>query len=125
MIPGREILSCHAVDLNYHAFLAKSLSIAVTPSAVDTNSVSSEESEQLILVKMMELGLDMALKDGSSPATAQISYSSPAGNVIFVVKSGKVYGSVNEGRFTYSLEPCFKQKSCHLWVKYNKKDTKV
>ena len=113
------------MDLNYHAFLAKSLSIAVTPSAVDTNSVSSEESEQLILVKMMELGLDMALKDGSSPATAQISYSSPAGNVIFVVKSGKVYGSVNEGRFTYSLEPCFKQKSCHLWVKYNKKATKV
>ena len=118
------MLSCHQVDLNFHAFLAKSLSIALAPSAVDTNSVNSEETQKVILVKKMQLGLDRALKESTSPVTAQISYSSPGGNVVFVVKGGKVFGTVSEAGDTFSLEPCYAQKSCHLWVKFDKKKEK-
>ena len=120
----RKIISCHLVDLNFHAFIAKSISISLTPSAVDTNNVNAEEAKEIILVKKMQLGLDKVLKDDLSPATAQISYSSSGGNVVFVVKGGKVFGTVSEGGNTFSLEPCYAQKSCHLWVKYNKKAEK-
>ena len=69
-------MSCHQVDINFHAFLSKSLSISLTPSGVDTNSVNAEEAKEIILVKKMPLGLDKVLKDDISTATAQISYSS-------------------------------------------------
>ena len=91
------------VDLNFHAFLAKSLSISLTPSGVDTNSVNSEEAKEIILVKKMQLGLEKVLNDDISPLTAQISYSSSGGNVVFVVKGGKVFGTVSEGGHTFSL----------------------
>ena len=125
---GREILSCHQVDLNFHAFLAKSLSLSLSPSAIQTNSVDSEEeAEQVILVKKMQLGLNKALKESSSTATAQISYSGVGGNTVFVVKGGKVFGTVRKEGDTYSLEPCYghkqqqQQQHCHLWVRYRSK----
>ena len=87
--------------------------------------MNAEDAKEIILVKKMQLGLDKVLKDDISPATAQISYSSSsAGNVVFVVKGGKVFGTVSEGGNTFSLEPCYAQKSCHLWVKYDKKAEK-
>ena len=69
-------MSCHQVHINFHAFLSRSLTIALAPSGVDTNSENAEEAKEIILVKKMQLGLDKVLKDDISPATAQISYSS-------------------------------------------------
>ena len=86
--------------------------------------MNAEEAKEIILVKVMQLGLDKVLKDDISPATAQISYTSSAGNVVFVVKGGKVFGTVSEGGNTFSLEPCHAQNSYHLWVKYDKKAEK-
>ena len=83
--------------------------------------MDGEEAKEIILVKKMQLGLDKVLKNEISPATAQISYSGSGGNVVFVVKGGKVFGTVSEGGNTFSLEPCYAQKSCYLWVKYDKK----
>ena len=90
-------------------------------------------------MKRLQLGLDLALHDRSSPATAQIQYSSSrTGNVIFVIKAGRVYGGLTEGGLAYSLEPCIGhpgkggknlgpslsspvEEPCHLWVKALKK----
>ena len=76
----------------------------------------------------MQLGLALALHDRNAPATAQVQYSGRAGNVIFVIKAGRVYGSLSEGGLAYSLEPCIEQSKekkpplpCHLWVKALKK----
>ena len=74
----------------------------------------------------MQVGLALALHDRNSPATAQVQYSGRSGNVIFVIKAGRVYGSLTEGGLTYSLEPCLEEKKvlvvpptvpCHLWIK--------
>ena len=80
---GRDSLSCQAVDVNPDAFLAKSLTIPITPDNTLTNSVldptDGEGVEEVQLVKRLQLGLDLALHDRSSPATAQIQYSSSSG----------------------------------------------
>ena len=82
----------------------------------------------------MQLGLELALHDRNAPATAQVQYSGRTGNVIFVIKAGRVFGSLAEEGMTYSLEPCIEQDKdktllkslqvqvpCHLWVKALKK----
>ena len=102
LFSGRDSLSCQAVDVNLDAFLAKSLTLPITPDNTLTNSVldptDGEGVEELRLVKRLQLGLDLALHDRSSPATAQIQYSiSRTGNVIFVIKAGQVYGGLTEG----------------------------
>ena len=107
----------------------------VSPDNTITNSVLEAAEEEgvgdLRLVKRMQLGLALALHDQNAPATAQVQYSGRAGNVIFVIKAGRVYGSLSEGGLTYSLEPCIEQSKdkkvgpppvpCHLWVKALKK----
>ena len=132
--------------MNANAFLAKSLTLPITPDNTLTNSVldptDGEGVEELRLVKRLQLGLDLALHDRSGPATAQIQYSSSrTGNVIFVIRAGRVYGGLTEGGLAYSLEPCIGQgghpgkggknlgpslsspveEPCHLWVKALKK----
>ena len=128
------------MDVNPDAFLAKSLTIPITPDNTLTNSVldptDGEGVEELRLVKRLQLGLDLALHDRSGPATAQIQYSSSrTGNVIFVIKAGRVYGGLTEGGLAYNLEPCIGkgeqdlgtssfspvEQPCHLWVKALKK----
>ena len=138
LVPGRDSLSCQAVDVNPEAFLAKSLTVPVTPDSTLTNSIleagDGEDVEDLQLVKRMQLGLELALHDRNGPATAQVQYSGRTGNVIFVIKAGRVFGSLAEEGMTYNLEPCIEQgkdktllKSlqvqvpCHLWVKALKK----
>jgi len=134
---GRDSLSCQAVDVNPEAFLAKSLTVPVSPDTTTiTNSVldlpeEEEEDADLRLVKRMQLGLALALHDKNTPATAQVQYSGRTGNVIFVIKAGRVYGSLTEGGLTYSLEPCLEKPEkklllasfppCHLWIKALKK----
>ena len=103
-----------------------------------TNSVLEPSEEERVadlqLVKRMQLGLAPALHDRNAPVTAQVQYSGRTGNVIFVIKAGRVYGSLTEGGLTYSLEPCIDQSKdkkllgpppvkvpCHLWVKALKK----
>ena len=80
LFSGRDSLSCQAVDVNLDAFLAKSLTLPITPDNTLTNSVldpiGGEGVEELRLVKRLQLGLDLALHDRGSPATAQIQYSS-------------------------------------------------
>ena len=150
LFSGRDSLSCQAVDVNLDAFLAKSLTLPITPDSTLTNSVldptDGEGVEELQLVKRLQLGLDLALHDRRSPATAQIQYSSSrTGNVIFVIKAGRVYGGLTEGGLAYSLEPCIGQvghpgkgeqdlgtssfspmdEPCHLWVKALKKEQLV
>ena len=143
LFSGRDSLSCQAVDVNLDAFLAKSLTLPITPDNTLTNSVldptDGEGVEEVQLVKRLQLGLDLALHDRSGPATAQIQYSSSrTGNVIFVIKAGRVYGGLTEGGLAYSLEPCIGhpgkggknlgpslfspvEQPCHLWVKALKK----
>ena len=115
--------------MNPEAFLAKSLTVPISPDTTITNSVL-EDVADLRLVKRMQVGLALALHDRNSPATAQVQYSGRSGNVIFVIKAGRVYGSLTEGGLTYSLEPCLEEKKvlvgpptvpCHLWIKALKK----
>ena len=125
--------------MNPEAFLAKSLTVPVSPDTTTiTNSVldlpEEEDDADLRLVKRMQLGLALALHDKNTPATAQVQYSGRTGNVIFVIKAGRVYGSLTEGGLTYSLEPCLENPEkklllasfppplpCHLWIKALKK----
>jgi len=109
--------------VNLQAFLAKSLTVRIVPDAIVTNSVNEEEQGRDIqLIKRMQLGLEVALKDPRAPVTAQVQYSGKSGNVIFVIKAGQVYGSIGEGGLTYSLEPCLAADApCHLWIKAAKK----
>ena len=108
----------------------------VSPDTTITNSVLLEDVADLRLVKRMQLGLALALHDRNTPATAQVQYSGRTGNVIFVIKAGRVYGSLTEGGLTYSLEPCLEESKdkklfpaspppvklpCHLWIKALKK----
>ena len=111
------------------------MTVPVSPDTTITNSVL-EQVADLRLVKRMQLGLALALHDRNTPATAQVQYSGRAGNVIFVIKAGRVYGSLTEGGLTYSLEPCLEESKdkkllkvstpseqvpCHLWIKALKK----
>ena len=79
LFSGRDSLSCQAVDVNLDAFIAKSLTLPITPDNTLTNSVldpsDGEGVEVVHLVKRLQLGLDLALHDQSSAATAQIQYS--------------------------------------------------
>jgi len=86
--------------VNLQAFLAKSLTVRIVPDAIVTNSVNEEEQGRDIqLIKRMQLGLEVALKDPRAPVTAQVQYSGKSGNVIFVIKAGQVYGSIGEVRW--------------------------
>ena len=114
------------------------MTVPVSADSSLTNSVLEPSEEEQVadlqLVKRMQLGLALALHDRNAPATAQVQYSGRTGNVIFVIKAGRVYGSLTEGGLTYSLEPCIDQSKdkkllgpppvqvpCHLWVKALKK----
>ena len=136
--PGRVFLSCQVVDVNLKAFLAPSLTVPVAPHPTITNSVHKEDGETgLVLVKRMELGLQAALAGPGVAATAQVQYSGGPGNVIFVIKSRQVYGSLaqvspppagsaltarSQDGLAYSLEPCVdRQEPCHLWVEAPRK----
>lgn len=130
-LKGRSTLSCRVVSVNLQSFLAQSLTVPVTPDPTVTNSVhEEEEAEDLVLVKRMELGLQLAMQDAKGPGTAQVQYTSKAGNVVFVIKSRHVYGSIAQDGFSYSLEPCLgdsvpANESCHLWVKTIRKKQRV
>ena len=88
------------------------------------NQDDPDQGKKVVLVKRLELGLNLALRSKSS--TAQISYSSTGDKqtVVFILKQGKLWASLAEGGFRYSLEPCYASQECHLWVKTSKKQHK-
>ena len=56
----------------------------------------------------------------------QVTYnSSKGGNVSFMLKGGKVFGSLESeeqpGQY-YNLEPCLGIKDCHLWLQMTRKN---
>ena len=54
----------------------------------------------------------------------QVTYnSSKGGNVSFMLKGGKVFGSLeSESGQYYNLEPCLGIKNCHLWLQMSRKN---
>ena len=56
----------------------------------------------------------------------QVTYnSSKGGNVYFMLKGGKVFGSLEseeQSGHYYNLEPCLGIKNCHLWLQMSRKN---
>ena len=54
----------------------------------------------------------------------QVTYNSTkGGNVSFMLKGGKVFGSLeSESGQYYNLEPCLGIKDCHLWLQMSRKN---
>ena len=43
-------------------------------------------------------------QEHSAPVTAQVQYTGKSGNVIFVIKTGQVYGSIGEVREDFKIK---------------------
>lgn len=116
----RSETECHAVDVNFEAFLAPEMTVLMRGSGTITNSVESHKEQSIILSKRTQEGLETIMKKKKSFGTATVSYKSAEGSVVFVIKAGKVFGSIKESQDNvYGLEPCFNKENCHIWFKRN------
>ncbi|TRY78717.1 hypothetical protein TCAL_06790, partial [Tigriopus californicus] len=106
---SKKMKSCQLVNVQFQAL--KSMKLKVPLRRDDPNAF-------LVLKKVSEEGLNMALINPNQPLTATISYKVGTELASFVLKQSKLYGSIRISPSGHKLfiEPCPDPYLCHIVV---------